>query len=253
MSVGPSAKPIADRLAERTLGLVGIGSESRKEQPVLDAIRTAVRLDAFEVLDDGDSVLFLGPRVRRVDAPFVVLAGHVDTVPVGGASMPGSRDEEGIAGRGASDMKAGLAVMVELAGVVAMDPGAGDLDVGFLFFGREELPIAESALLPMFDRCPAAATIDLAVVMEPTDNAIEVGCLGNLNARVIVGGAAAHSARPWLGDNAIHTAIAALAPIADLPDRDVEIDGLVFREVVSVTTIEGGTPPTSSPIGSRPA
>ena len=87
---------------------------------------------------------------------------------------------------------------------------------------------------------PAAATPDLAIVMEPTDNAVEVGCLGNLNATVIVTGRAAHSARPWQGENAIHRAVAALAPLADLPVRDVIIDGLTFREVVSVTTIAGG-------------
>jgi succinyl-diaminopimelate desuccinylase len=77
-------------------------------------------------------------------------------------------------------------------------------------------------------------------VMEPTADAIEIGCLGNLNARVVASGTAAHSARPWLGENAIHTAVQALAPIADLPDREVAIDGLVFREVVNVTTIRGG-------------
>ena len=94
--------------------------------------------------------------------------------------------------------------------------------------------------MPLFDRCPPAATPDLAIVMEPTDNAVEVGCLGNLNATVIVTGRAAHSARPWHGENAIHRAVAALAPLADLPVRDVTIDGLTFREVVSVTTIAGG-------------
>jgi succinyl-diaminopimelate desuccinylase len=130
--------------------------------------------------------------------------------------------------------------MLELAAGVAGGAIATDLDVGFLFFGREELPIGESALLPLFARCPLTATIDLAVVMEPTDNAIEIGCLGNLNARVVVRGAAAHSARPWLGDNAIHRAMKVLGPVVDLPIEDVEIDGLVYREVMSVTTINGG-------------
>ena len=80
----------------------------------------------------------------------------------------------------------------------------------------------------------------LAIVLEPTANALEVGCNGNLQAVVRVRGRAAHSARPWLGDNAIHAAIEALGPVADLPVRDVDVDGLVFREVVSVTTIAGG-------------
>ncbi len=143
-------------------------------------------------------------------------------------------------GRGAADMKGGLAVMMEIAHALAAGAVASELDVGFLFFGREELPIAESALVPFFERNALAATVDLAIVMEPTANALEVGCLGNLNAKVIAHGVAAHSARPWLGENAIHTAIRALRPLADLPVRDVEIDSLVFREVVSVTTIRGG-------------
>ena len=237
---GITQAALADRLAERTLALVDIPSVSREEAAALAWIRAAIPSEAFEVLDEEDPVVFLGPKVRRVDAPFVVLAGHVDTVPLAGAIVPGVREPTAVVGRGSADMKAGLAVMLEVADRLARDPSASDLDVGFLFFGREELPITESAVLPLFDRCAAAATVDLAVVMEPTDNAIEVGCLGNLNALITIEGTAAHSARPWLGDNAIHTAIATLASLADLPDRDVEIDGLRFREVVNVTTIEGG-------------
>ncbi len=136
-------------------------------------------------------------------------------------------------------MKGALAVIVELAGAAAARP-PGDLDVGLLFFGREELPIGESALLPLFDRCPVSRGIDLAIVMEPTDNRLEVGCLGNLNARVTIRGRAAHSARPWLGENAIHAALGVLAPIAARPPRDVRIEDLTYREVVSVTRIDGG-------------
>ena len=237
---GTTEADLADRLAERTLALVDIPSVSREEAAALAWIRTAIPSEAFEVLDEEDPVLFLGPKVRRVDAPFVVLAGHVDTVPPAGAMVGGVREPTAVVGRGSADMKAGLAVMLEVADRLTHDPSASDLDVGFLFFGREELPITESAVLPLFDRCAAAATVDLAIVMEPTDNAIEVGCLGNLNALITIEGTAAHSARPWLGDNAIHTAIATLASLADLPDRDVEIDGLMFREVVNVTTIDGG-------------
>ena len=231
-----------DRLAVRTLTLANMTSVSRDEGAILRAIRDELEAHrSLEILDDGDGVVFAGPRVRRVDAPFIVLAGHADTVPIAGARLPAVAEGDAIVGRGTSDMKAGIAVMLELAAQMEVAPGrSSDLDVGFLVFGREELPITESALLPLFDRCPVTSTIELAVVMEPTDNGIEVGCLGNLNAEVIVEGRAAHSARPWLGDNAIHAAIEALAPLADLPDRDVTIDGLTFREVVSVTTIEGG-------------
>jgi succinyl-diaminopimelate desuccinylase len=228
----------AERLAARTLDLVNVASVSGDEAAILRSIGAALPGD-LDVADRADAVVFAIPAARREDVPFVVLAGHVDTVPPNG-NFPGVRDGDAIAGRGAADMKGALAVMLETAGWLAAHPGVSDLDVGLLFFGREELPITQSALLPLFDRCSAARSIDLAIVMEPTANAIQVGCLGNLNARIIVRGKAAHTARPWLGHNAIHTAIGTLSPIANLLPMDVEIDGMVFREVVSVTSIAGG-------------
>jgi succinyl-diaminopimelate desuccinylase len=93
----------------------------------------------------------------------------------------------------------------------------------------------------MLERSEQARGAALAIVMEPTANGIEVGCVGNLNALVVARGVAVHSARPWLGSNAVHRAIRALTPIADLPVRDVDVEGLVYREAVNVTTIHGGT------------
>jgi succinyl-diaminopimelate desuccinylase len=227
----------SDRLAERLEALIAIPSESRKESSILDRIREHLPA-AFPVLDDHDAVLFAMPE-RRPGAPMVLLAGHVDTVPIGG-SAPGRRGET-IAGRGSADMKAGLAVMLEVAETISRDELAGDFNVGLLFFGREELPFGESALMPFLDRSPAAREASLGIVLEPTANRLELGCLGNLTATVTVSGEAAHTARPWLGRNAIHGAIQVLAPFADLPPRDVTVDGLTFREVASVTTIAGGT------------
>jgi succinyl-diaminopimelate desuccinylase len=228
---------VSERLAERLEALVAILSESGDESAILGWIRE--RLPAsFTVLEDRDSVLFAMPE-RRPGAPLVVLAGHVDTVPIGGCA-PGRRGET-ILGRGAADMKAGLAVMLETGDAIAADGPLGDLDVALLFFGREELPSGESALMPFLDRSPAVREAALAIVMEPTANRLELGCLGNLTATVTVTGEAAHTARPWLGRNAIHAAIEALAPFADLPEKDVTIDGLTYREVASVTTIAGGT------------
>lgn len=232
----PAGSALEDRLGDRALALIDVPSVSRGEADILASIRSSLP-PSFEVLDDHDTVLFVAPAVRRLGRPFVVLAGHVDTVPIAG-NVPGLLEHGRVVGRGAADMKGALAVIMELADELADDPGS--VDVGLLFFGREELPFIESALGPLFERCATAATPDLAIVMEPTDNTVEVGCLGNLNATVIVSGRAAHSARPWQGENAIHRAVAALAPLADLPVRDVTIDGLTFREVVSVTTIAGG-------------
>jgi succinyl-diaminopimelate desuccinylase len=230
----------AERLGTRTLALIAIASESGEEAAILSAVRSLMPADGtFELVDERDSVLFYAPQVRRPGVPFVVLAGHVDTVPRAG-SLPPAREQGVVVGRGAADMKGAVSVMVEIAGGLARGDIDAALDVGFLFFGREELPITQSALLPFFARCALGRTVDLAVVMEPTANRIEVGCLGNLNAWVTARGVAAHSARPWLGDNAVHTLLGALGPLMDLPARDVEIEGLVFHEVVSVTTIAGG-------------
>ncbi len=239
MSVPGEDGVLGERLLARTLELVDIDSVSGHEASILEDIRGRLPSSGFEIADEQDTVLFLVPEARRADRPLVVLAGHVDTVPPNG-NLPGKREGDVVMGRGSADMKGGLAVMEEIAHEVAADPFDSDLDVGLLFFGREELAIIQSALLPLFERCPAAGTIDLAIVMEPTANAIEVGCLGNLNARLVVRGEAAHTARPWLGRNAIHTAVEALSDLASTSPVDVEIDGLVFREAVSVTGIEGG-------------
>ena len=237
---GPEADPgLEERLAARTLAFVDIASVSGDEDAILRAVVDLMPDEDLELTDDGEGAVFFIPRSRRSGVPLVVLAGHVDTVPPN-ATPPAHRNGTTILGRGAADMKGGVAVMVEVAISNARARGSGDLDVGFLFFGREELPITQSALLPLLDRSERARSADLAIVMEPTANAIEVGCMGNLNALLTVRGEAAHTARPWLGRNAIHAAIGALGPLSDLPPRDVEIDGLIYREVASVTSIEAG-------------
>jgi len=227
---------LAERLGSLALSLVETPSVSGDEQAVLGLLRAAFPGDPA---DDADSCLLYLPE-RRPGVPLVLLAAHVDTVPIAGSSAP-RRDARTIHGRGASDMKGACAVMVELAlDAVARDRATSTLDVGFCFFGREELAGNRSALIPLLSRVPDTRAVDLAVVMEPTANAIEVGCLGNLDAVVTAQGTAAHSARPWLGHNAIHRAIGTLGRVVDLPVRDVEIDGLTYREVVNVTMIEGG-------------
>ena len=219
----------ADRLAARTLELVDVASESREEAAVLASIRAAMPAER-PLLDDGDGVLFYAGREDA--APAIVLAGHVDTVPAQG-NHPGSRDESRVVGLGSTDMKGGLAVMLELAA----DPS---VDAGFLFFAREEIPIAESALIPLLERSDGAKAIELAIMLEPTDNKIEIGCLGNLNATVTFRGISAHSARPWHGDNAAHAAIRGLARAAGFDRRDVIVDGLLYREVMNVTMLDAG-------------
>jgi succinyl-diaminopimelate desuccinylase len=226
-------KAVERRLAERTLGLVDIPSVSREEAAAMAFVRDAVSLE--RVWDDGDVLFAATPR--REGRELVVLAGHVDTVPAQG-NLPGRIEDGHVVGLGASDMKGGVAVMLELADW-ARDADLG-VDLGFLLFTREEIDVDESPLPAFFAGCAAISETSLVIVLEPTNNELHAGCVGNLNAVLGFRGASAHSARPWTGENAIHKAAAALAPLAELEPLDVELDGLLFREVVSVVGISGG-------------
>jgi succinyl-diaminopimelate desuccinylase len=209
-------------LAERTLQLVDVPSESRSEAALVALVRELLPGDAL--FDDGEVLLYGDPRAA------VVLAGHLDTVPAQ-RNIPGRLADGVVHGLGASDMKAGVAVMIELA--------RAEVPARYLFFTREEVPVAESPL-PAFFETGLIGDAQLAVVLEPTDCILHAGCLGNIQARVTFRGESAHSARPWTGVNAIHELVRGLAPLVRLEPLDVELDGLVFREVVSVVRVDGG-------------
>jgi len=216
-----AAVPIPD-LAARTLELVDVPSESFQEADAMELVRGLLPGEAL--YDDGEVLLW-----GDASAP-VVLAGHVDTVPVQG-NLPGRVEDGAVHGVGASDMKSGVAVMLELA--LAGAPGR------YLFFTREEVTVDESPLPALF-ATDALAGVELAVVLEPTDCILHAGCMGNLQARVEFHGESAHSARPWGGRNAIHALAAGLRGLGGLEPRDVELDGLVYREVLSAVRVGGG-------------
>jgi succinyl-diaminopimelate desuccinylase len=218
-------------LAERTLDLVNIPSESGREMEMYSYITSVVPLD--QAFADGETVIF----AKRGGKPLVLLAGHTDTVPAQG-NMPGRIENGSVIGLGASDMKGGLAVMIELARWAAEAEPAFDL--GLLFFPREELGPAENPLPSVFERTGLVDEAQLVICLEPTDNTLQLGCLGNLNATVVFAGRSAHSARPWLGVNAIGVALGGLAPVLTAEPRDVDIQGLTFREVMSVTQLHAG-------------
>src|SRR3712207_810181 len=111
---------------------------------------------------------------------------------------------------------------------------------GYVFFPREELPHDESALTPLLDREPALRDTRLAIVMEPTGNALHAGCVGNINARIVARGRSGHSARPWHADNAIHRLAKHIDAVAEQPYDEREFDGLTFTEAMSVVMVEGG-------------
>jgi succinyl-diaminopimelate desuccinylase len=223
--------PPEPSLAQRTLALVDLASPSHDEGLVYDYVREALHLPL--VHDDGETLLF----AKREGRPLVLLAGHTDTVPPQG-NLPGRIENGAVHGLGASDMKGGLAVMIELGRWAEHTELAFDL--GLLFFPREEVGPEFNPLPGLFRATPAVDEAALVVCLEPTDNTLQLGCLGNLVARVVFEGRAAHSARPWLGVNAVALAFEGLRDVFELQPNDVDVDGLLFREVLSVTQIHGG-------------
>ena len=228
---------LADRLAERTLELVDIPSESRHEAEIAARVRALVP-PSFELEYESEDA-FVWSRGRRDGRPLVVLAGHYDTVPAQG-NVPGRIEAGAVVGLGASDMKGGLAVMLELARALEEQDVDAELDVALLAFGKEELPAEHSPLPALFDGSRLVHEAELAILLEPTDCTIQAGCLGNLNARITFRGVSGHSARPWTAENAIDKALEGLRAFAAIEPRPVEVGGLTFTEVASITEIHGG-------------
>jgi succinyl-diaminopimelate desuccinylase len=221
-------------LGELALALVDIRSVSGEEQALTGWLARQVGAQPhLEVVhEQGDALVFgLG------GSPEVLIAGHSDTVPEQG-NLPGRLADGFLHGLGAADMKGALAVMLALAGELGSRRPA--LNPQFVIFGGEELPQSNGVLGKLFGTCPSLLEARLAVMMEPTANRLQAGCLGNIKAELVFEGVAAHSARPWLGRNAIHDAIGALQGPVSLEPYDVVLEGLRFREVLSVTEIHGG-------------
>jgi succinyl-diaminopimelate desuccinylase len=218
-------------LAQRALDLVSIPSVSGSEREAYAYVKAS--LSAAPVFDDGETLFYASGGGK----PLVLLAGHLDTVPEQG-NLPGRIEDGWVVGLGASDMKGGVAVMIELGRWAAETELPFDL--GLLFFPREELGPEANPLPGVFGRVPLIDEAKLVICLEPTNNQLHLGCLGNLVARVVYEGRSAHSARPWTGENAIAKALRGLEPVLVAEPRDVEIEGLVFREVLSVVQLNAG-------------
>lgn len=183
-------------------------------------------------------------RVRRVgdslvvgevdpDRPNVLLVGHLDVVPPTADDRTPRREGGRIIGRGASDMKSGLAVAMDCFADPALRDGA--LNTLLIAYAGEEGPHEDNELAPLLQAVPELSEAALAVVLEPTDRTVQLGCLGTMHAEVTFHGQAAHSARPWYGENALTRAGSFLAELHDRPVEDVVCDDLVYREVVTAT------------------
>ena len=228
---------LAARLASRALELVDIPSESRNEAAIAAHVESLV--PASFMLETEVEGARVWASERRPEAQLVVLAGHVDTVPAQG-NLPGRIAGGAVHGLGASDMKGGVAVALELARELDAERPPAPFDVALLLFEREELPPDESPLPGLFERSGLLGEAALAILLEPTDGAVQAGCVGNLTARLVFRGRSGHSARPWLADNALERALEGLRPLAGIPRREAVIQGLPFYEVVTLTQLHAG-------------
>lgn len=222
---------------ELTAALVDIPSESRHEARIADEVEAALRAQlppalGFEIVRDGDAVL---ARTRLGRPTRVLLAGHLDTVPAAG-NVPSRRVGDVLHGCGTVDMKSGDAVFLHLAATVT-EPAH---DLTLVFYDCEEIDAAANGLGRIERNLPDWLAADLAVLGEPTGGYIEAGCQGTLRVVISAAGTRAHSARSWLGDNAIHKLGAVLDRLAAYRPRDVDIDGCVYREGLSAVRIDGG-------------
>jgi len=216
-----------------TAALVDIDSVSLNEQPLADAIEAALRgLDHLEVTRIGNSL------VARTDlgrGERVVIAGHIDTVPVHD-NLPSRNDGTLLHGLGACDMKGGVAVALKLA-VGVPDPNR---DVTYVFYECEEIDAVHNGLRKIAAGRPELVEADFAILMEPSDAVIEAGCQGTLRVDVRTHGERAHSARSWKGVNAIHKAAEVLRRLNEYDARRPVIDGLEYHEGLNAVMISGG-------------
>lgn len=218
-----------------TRALCDIPSVSLQEAALADAVEAALRaLPHLEVSRHGAAVV---ARTSLGRGERVVLAGHLDTVPITDPPNLPVREEDGyLVGRGTTDMKGGVAVQLRLAATVP-EP---ERDVTYVFYDCEEIGEEHNGLARLGREVPELLQGDFAVLLEPTDDAVEGGCNGNLTVQVHTRGRAAHSARPWMGHNAIHDVAQVLERIAAHQPPPVEVDGLVYRQSLSAVAITGG-------------
>jgi succinyl-diaminopimelate desuccinylase len=219
--------------AALTAQLVDIPSVSGEEGPLADAIEAALRpLPHLAVHRDGHTIV---ARTRLGRPERVILAGHLDTVPLAG-NVPSRAEGSRLYGCGTSDMKSGVAVQLRLAAWLT----APARDVTYVFYDCEEVAAERNGLLRLSRTSPDLLAGDFAVLMEPSSGQIEAGCQGTLRAEITVAGRRAHTARSWMGRNAIHEAGDVLAVLRDYTAREPDVEGLRYHEGLNAVAIRGG-------------
>jgi len=216
-----------------TRALVDLPSVSGDEGALADAVEASLRgLDQLDVRRDGDAVV---ARTTMGREERIVLAGHLDTVPIAD-NVPSHDDGDLMFGCGTSDMKSGVAVMLRLAQTI-VEPVP---DVTWIFYDNEEVESSRNGLARLARNDRSLLYGDIAVLLEPTGGVVEAGCQGTMRTTVRTKGQRAHSARSWLGANAIHAAAPVLARLVSYAPRTVEIDDCTYREGLNAVRIVGG-------------
>jgi succinyl-diaminopimelate desuccinylase len=217
-----------------TAALVDIPSVSHDESVIAEAVESALRTqtNGFEIVRNGNAVL---ARTNRGLPSRVMLAGHLDTVPIAD-NVPSRREGDLLHGCGTVDMKSGDAVFLHLAATIENPVH----DLTLVFYDCEEIAAVHNGLGRIEREMPEWLQADVAILGEPTAGQIEAGCQGTLRVTLTTRGTRAHSARSWLGDNAIHRFAPVLQRLADYTARSVDIDGCVYREGLSAVRVAGG-------------
>jgi succinyl-diaminopimelate desuccinylase len=216
-----------------TARLIDIESVSGSEGPLADAIQAALGVCAHLTITRDGNALVARTELGRPQR--VVLAGHIDTVPIAG-NVPSRIDRGLLYGCGAADMKSGVAVQLKLAAEVT----APVMDVTYVWYDCEEVESERNGLLRLSRNSPASLAADFAILLEPTGGVVEGGCQGTLRAEIRADGERAHSARAWMGRNAIHEAAEILGTLRGYQAREPEVDGLRFHEGLNAVGIRGG-------------
>lgn len=222
-------------LVELTMDICNIESVSGGEANLADAIEKALQLPHLTVIRDGNAIV----ATTKTSGDKVIIAGHIDTVPIANnlpAQLHHFEREQVIVGRGSVDMKGGVAVMLKLAAEIT----SPSFCVSWVFYDNEEVESSKNGLGRLIKNHPELSDAKFAILCEPTSALVEGGCNGTLRVKVSTRGVKAHSARPWMGDNAIHKASAILTRLAEYECQTIEVDGLEYRESLNAVSIRAG-------------
>ncbi len=227
---------LSQSLAELTIDVCNIESVSGDEKTLADLVENSLKLDHLEVIRDGNAVIAktnLGRKKR------IILAGHLDTVPVAEnlpAQLMHFEREQVVWGRGSVDMKGGVAVFLKLAAELR-EP---KYDLTWIFYDQEEVESEKNGLGRIAKNQPELLEGDFAILGEPSSAQLEGGCNGSLRIEISTKGKKAHSARPWMGSNAIHSMSEVLNRLTAYEPTEVNVEGLDYRESLNAVGISGG-------------